>query len=385
MFRRISLKLKITIIVSLVMMTSVLLLTIFIVSLGFNSISSIPKEITSVSILPAETYDSIKIDDIDSNQNYVKSLTAIKVAKAKKNFGMEAVLVMFIISMFGVISIYFIIKKTMNPLYELTKTVENINENNLDIKIDIDNYDNDFIKLASSFNLMLERLRESFEIQKNFSYNAAHELKTPLSIMKSSIQVLNMEENPTEEDYRENNEIIYKNIEKLINIVNELLLISTKNNHNNVIYIDEIIDEVLEKNFNDINLKNISLYIDNEHFEIYSNKILVESIINNIVQNAIKYNKYNGSIYISLKKDNFNNKCVFTVKDTGEGINKEDLKYIFDAFYRVDKSRAKIVEGNGLGLYIVKNSAEKINAKINVSSCFGKETIFEVIFDLKNN
>ncbi|MGL4911182.1 MAG: sensor histidine kinase, partial [Romboutsia sp.] len=218
-----------------------------------------------------------------------------------------------------------------------------------------------------SFNTMLKRLKSSFEIQKNFSYNAAHELKTPLTVIKSSIDVLELDDNPTIDDYKENVSIVKESTTELIQIVEQLLALSSNEKINKEkTDLKKVILDCLQDYNEDINSKDIEIVTNLDDVEINSNFILLKRIVSNILSNAIKYNNKNGSIVIEILKD-INNATV-KISDTGIGISKENIDYIFNTFYRVDESRSKQIDGNGLGLSIVKVSLEKLGGYIEVDS-----------------
>lgn len=274
---------------------------------------------------------------------------------------------MVIIVILGGIITYIILSKFLNPLTKMTNVIENINHNNLDEEIKLPKSNDEIYRLSKSFNDMLDRIKSSFEMEKNFSASASHELKTPLAIMKSSIQVLKLSDKPTIEEYEENIEIMEENIEKLIDIVNNLLLL-TSNNIGLVEKIDikEIIDKIILNYNNELENKNIKVINNIESCTINNNKSLINCVFENIINNAIKYNKNNGQISINLEKEKNNFK--FIIEDTGIGICENNINNIFEPFFREDTSRSKEIKGNGLGLSLVKNILEKINGNILVES-----------------
>lgn len=283
------------------------------------------------------------------------------------NFRNMQITFMIIIVILGGIITYIILSKFLNPLTKMTNVIENINHNNLDEEIKLPKSNDEIYRLSKSFNDMLDRIKSSFEMEKNFSASASHELKTPLAIMKSSIQVLKLSDKPTIEEYEENIEIMEQNIEKLIDIVNNLLLL-TSNNIGLVEKIDikEIIDKIILNYNNELENKNIKVINNIESCTINNNKSLINCVFENIINNAIKYNKNNGEISINLEKEKNNFK--FIIEDTGIGISENNINNIFEPFFREDTSRSKEIKGNGLGLSLVKNILEKINGNILVES-----------------
>ena len=224
---------------------------------------------------------------------------------------------------------------------------------------------------------VVAQIEISFKKLKNFNSNVSHELKTPLAIMKSEIEVALMDKN-------KNCDKTLRSLLQEINYLNDItekLLFLTKNDLNNLnlkeIDLEDIIFELFEKYSNKI---HISLHIDeNDEYIIKGDKTLLKMALSNLIENSIKYKAL--KIDITLKKTK--NKIILSIKDNGIGIPKEKLPFIFDEFYRVDESHNKDIKGFGLGLSIVKNIIKAHRAKIKVKSERGVEFIIE--FPLKEN
>lgn len=302
--------------------------------------------------------------------SYVKvNIEPVKttLAVSQNNFKNMQIMFMIVVVSLGSIITYFILSKFLNPLTKMANIIENINHNNLDEEIALPKSKDEIYKLSKSFNDMLLRIKKSFEMEKNFSASASHELKTPLSIMKSSIQVLKLSDNPTIEEYEENIEVIEENIEKLIDIVNSLLLLTSSDTGLfEKINIKDVTDKIILDYKNDLNSKNINIVNNIQGCNINSNKSLINCVFENIISNAIKYNKPYGRIDIDFKDEK--DYIKFIIKDTGIGISKDNLQNIFNPFFREDISRSKNINGNGLGLSLVKNILEKINGNILIES-----------------
>nr|WP_286674749.1 MULTISPECIES: HAMP domain-containing sensor histidine kinase [unclassified Clostridium] len=290
---------------------------------------------------------------------------------------------MIFISFAGILITYYVVGKALSPLTQLSKKVEQIDENSLDTQLIVPSSNDEIHKLSLAFNSMMLKLKTSFSSQKTFASNAAHELKTPLSIMKSSLQVLCLDENPTKEDYKENVVVMLESVDRLSEIINELLLISSPIEQNTLIQFDLLIENSIEKLQTSAEKRNIKITSVLENTAIYSNEVLLNSIVENLLSNAIKYNKDEGEIFISLK--NHQNGINLELSDTGIGISEDQFSLIFEAFYRVDSSRLKNISGCGLGLQIVKSALEKINGTIDVKSSIGEGTTFNVFIPKKNS
>lgn len=324
---------------------------------------------TSIYSITNDTSIEVK-EPITEITSYIKvNIEPVKttLAVSQDNFKNMQIMFMVVAVSLGSIITYLILSKFLNPLTKMANIIENINHNNLDEEIVLPKSKDEIYKLSKSFNDMLLRIKKSFEMEKNFSASASHELKTPLSIMKSSIQVLKLSDNPTIEEYEENIEVIEENIEKLIDIVNSLLLLTSSDTGLfEKINIKDVTDKIILDYKNDLNSKNINIVNNIQGCNINSNKSLINCVFENIISNAIKYNKPYGRIDIDFKDEK--DYIKFIIKDTGIGISKDNLQNIFNPFFREDISRSKNINGNGLGLSLVKNILEKINGNILIES-----------------
>lgn len=337
---------------------------------------------TSIYSITSDTNIEVK-EPITEITSYIKvNIEPVKttLAVSQDNFKNMQIMFMVVAVSLGSIITYLILSKFLNPLTKMANIIENINHNNLDEEIVLPKSKDEIYKLSKSFNDMLLRIKKSFEMEKNFSASASHELKTPLSIMKSSIQVLKLSDNPTIEEYEENIEVIEENIEKLIDIVNSLLLLTSSDTGLfEKINIKDVTDKIILDYTNDLNSKDINVVNNIQECNINSNKALINCVFENIISNAIKYNKPYGRIDIDFKDEK--DYIKFIIKDTGIGISKDNLQNIFNPFFREDISRSKDINGNGLGLSLVKNILEKINGNILIES--EKDLGTEVLLILK--
>ena len=383
---KITLKMRITLIVATVIITIAASMTFFSISSSFRyfayeKLDSQVIDQSEFNILEQQLEESkSKLD----SENKVDNLEVdIKTTEAHRNFNREQLIAMIFISFAGILITYYVVGKALSPLTQLSKKVEQIDENSLDTQLIVPSSNDEIHKLSLAFNSMMLKLKTSFSSQKTFASNAAHELKTPLSIMKSSLQVLCLVENPTKEDYKENVVVMLESVDRLSEIINELLLISSPIEQNTLIQFDLLIENSIEKLQTRAEKRNIKITSILENTAIYSNEVLLNSIVENLLSNAIKYNKDEGEIFISLK--NHQNGINLELSDTGIGISEDQFSLIFEAFYRVDSSRLKNISGCGLGLQIVKSALEKINGTIDVKSSIGEGTTFNVFIPKKNS
>lgn len=298
-------------------------------------------------------------------------------AQAQRRFGILQVAVMSGVALIGILLTYYLVGKSLIPLNRLNEATAQIDAQKLNTQITVPDSHDEIAALAKSFNSMLTRLNSAFTLQKNFAQNAAHELKTPLSVIKSSLQVLNLDEAPTLEDYRETTQLISQSTDELIEIVGQLLeLTNASDIQQQRIFLAGMIHECVKEQEKVISSKNISLILDLEEITIHANAPLVKSVISNILSNAIKYNKQHGDVFVSARTIGAYAQIV--IRDTGIGIEEKDLAYIFEPFFRADPSRSKQIAGNGLGLSIVKSAIETLRGTIEVASRFKEGTSFTI-------
>ncbi|MFJ7698397.1 MULTISPECIES: ATP-binding protein [Lysinibacillus] len=304
------------------------------------------------------------------------------VRKAKEKFINQSIIWMVIIILAGIIIIYVVAGKALKPVNDLSRKIGNISEHNLSQRIEHISTKDEMGDLTASFNHMLDRLEESFLYQKSFAANAAHELRTPLTTMMAGIQVLKLEKSPTVEDYKETLEVTEESTQRLIQVVNDLLALAYEQTEH---FTDEIelrtMIDTITQDLHPLCLeKNLTISVDIDVETIKGNQTLLYRVFYNLIENAIKYNHENGIIEVQGHVKN--SATHISIADSGIGIPKDQLHYIFEPFYRIDHSRARELGGSGLGLSIVRTIVEKHQGKINVSSTLNVGTIFEVILPM---
>ena len=273
-----------------------------------------------------------------------------------------------------------VIDKILIPIKNLTKVTKDITINNFSNTIEIPKNNDEIKELIDSFNSMIFRLKDGVDNLDRFNNDVSHELKTPLTIIQGELEVT----------LRKKRDVSYyeksiktaldqtKNIEKLIN---SLLLITKYSKQNiqktfSLCNLDSILMDVINSHQKELEDKNIKLHINKlESIKMRANQILIHSIFNNLIDNAIKYTPKNKNIYISLYKED---KIYFIIQDEGIGIPQNKIDKITNRFYRVDESRNKAIKGFGLGLSIVKNSIELHNGKLDISSKINEGTIVQI-------
>lgn len=297
--------------------------------------------------------------------------------EANTGFRQEILLAFLFVDIVGILLTYFVAGRALQPLTKLSAKMTQMDENNWNCAMTEPDTHDEIGQVSESFRHLMERLQESFQAQKHFAANAAHELKTPLAVMKSAIQVLHLEEKPSAEEYEETLQLCLDTTEQLSQIVEELLVISNpKEEAKEEISLKKMTEEIFQKYAAQIQEKDLVVWQQIQQDTWYTHPVLMRFLLENLLSNAVKYNQQGGSIRLTAEIKE--NQLHLEVADTGIGISPEHLPHIFTCFYRADPSRNKEIAGNGLGLSIVKTAVEKMRGGITVESQEGKGTCFHV-------
>lgn len=276
-----------------------------------------------------------------------------------------------------------LIDKILIPIKKLTKTIENINIADMPKKIDLSNENNEMLQLINSFNAMIERLRNGIDTLNNFNHDISHELKTPITVIVTSLELCLRNERDTE--YYENNmRTIQYEINQIQKII-DMLLLFTKYSKQSIqgtfkkSNLDSILIDVISKYEKYALAKNITIHINKiENIKMNVNPLLINIIFSNLIDNAIKYTSEGKQIFVELAHKN--EKTYFRIEDEGIGIEKKHINKLTEKFYRVDQSRNKKIKGFGLGLSIVKNFVNLHNGNLNIQSTYNKGTVVLIDF-----
>ncbi len=280
----------------------------------------------------------------------------------------------------GVIG-FFLARKALEPVAAITSTARRIGAENLNERIEVENRGDEIGMLAMTVNEMIERLEDSFRQIKQFSADASHELKTPLTILKGEMEIALRTENDMEA-MRETIRSSLEEVDRMSRIVRNLLDLTKIGVEKEAmprekVHLDRILTErfehferfALERGVNLGVVRNVTAVVE-------ADPLRLGQLFYNLIDNAIKYTGRGGSVELSLDREG--GEAVFTVRDTGVGIGEEDLPHIFDRFYRVDKARASDTGGAGLGLSICKEIAETYGGTISAGSRPSGGTVFMV-------
>ncbi len=267
--------------------------------------------------------DSVEIEDTKSKvlmNNYNQAINLIE--KTQSEIIMSEILFSILMGVIGILVAYPISVLLLKPFRELSADIEAVTANDLKTPLIVENESDDLGKLKKSFNVMLERLHGSFERQKRFSSNAAHELKTPLAVIKTNLQILDEESDI--EEYQDTFEIVNKNVDRMSVLVNDFMEYARDEAPQlGRVNIRKKIDDVLIELKSLSDKKNIKVYMNVKDVEIMSNEGLYKRLVYNLVNNAISYNKDNGSIYIDADEREL------VIRDTGIGIPEDKISKIF--------------------------------------------------------
>ena len=328
-----------------------------------------------------EIYISIPEDKWDEFSNDF----SVQVYNNKEDYKRNSLIVSALLALLGGVAAYFISGHALKPIREFSDKIEEVQAQNLaDSRIE-ESKIKELNQLSVSYNKMLERLSDAFEIQRQFTANAAHELRTPLSLMQVQLDLYHSTQHPgSDADTVQMIKMLTEQNDRLGKMVKTLLDMSELQTvgRDEKIILNDLVDEVLE----DLELlaqeKNIKLIGKYKNITMIGSDILIYRLVYNLVENAIKYNHSDGQVTVNAYKKQKH--IYLSVEDTGSGIPKELRERVFEPFFRVDKSRSRELGGVGLGLALVHEIVRVHDGSISIKSNPAGGTIFEVIFDQKS-
>ena len=282
---------------------------------------------------------------------------------------------------FGAAGGYLLSRRMLKPVDRVSSLAARISSTNLKERINYQGPDDEMKRLADTFDDMLGRLEGAFESQKQFIQDASHELRTPIAIAQTNIEVAEIEGKATARDYKRLMEVLKMSLERMNRLSDNLLLLSDGDQSQmkwSVVDMAALLDEVAaEANAKAIATSvNLELEPILEEMLVMGDALRLKQAIINLVDNAIKYNRPGGTVKISARAEG--SQLVVQVQDSGTGISQADQQRIFDRFYRVDKSRSRSQGGSGLGLAIVKKIVEDHSGIISVESTPGQGSTFRM-------
>lgn len=380
--KKMSLQWRLTIITTLLIAMICGSLTIFIYKNGVYYIDSLQNTVDAKSEdnnekNPDEIY--ISIPDEEWN-NFAKNFS-IQVYNNKADYKKSSLLFSTLLSLLGGVITFFISGHALKPLCDFSKKIEEVQAQNLsDSRIE-ENKFSELNQLSVSYNKMLERLSEAFKLQRQFTANAAHELRTPLAVMQLQIDLYNSSKHPNNDTSAQQTiSMITEQTERLSKMVRTLLDMSELHTiaRDEEIAISALVEEVLADLEPLAQEKGINLIEKCDNVLLMGSDILIYRLVYNLVENAIKYNFSGGTVTVNATQQN--SQLHLTVEDTGNGIPEELKERIFEPFFRLDKSRSRELGGVGLGLALVREIVRVHNGSILVKNNANSGTTFEVIF-----
>ncbi len=380
--KKMSLQWRLTIITTLLIAMICGSLTIFIYKNGVYYIDSLQNTVDAKSEdnnekNPDEIY--ISISDEEWN-NFAKNFS-IQVYNNKADYKKSSLLFSTLLSLLGGVITFFISGHALKPLCDFSKKIEEVQAQNLsDSRIE-ENKFSELNQLSVSYNKMLERLSEAFKLQRQFTANAAHELRTPLAVMQLQIDLYNSSKHPNNDTSAQQTiSMITEQTERLSKMVRTLLDMSELQTiaRDEEIAISALVEEVLADLEPLAQEKGINLIEKCDNVLLMGSDILIYRLVYNLVENAIKYNFSGGTVTVNATQQN--SQLHLTVEDTGNGIPEELKERIFEPFFRLDKSRSRELGGVGLGLALVREIVRVHNGSILVKNNANSGTTFEVIF-----
>ena len=382
MKKHLSLRWKLTLMTAFMVVTACLAICFFISRSAILYMDEIGN--SAIAILPNTDIPTTTIDEIQVVLN-PKSVVADTVKNTQIEFWIKSLAITLIITLTVSFLMYLIVGYALYPLRELTLQIEDIQAKNLKEPILSKSNSTEIERLTLAFNRLLLRLEETFATQRQFSANAAHELRTPLAVMSTKFEVFEKNKNPDEADYKEAIGMARSQTDRLSHVIDILLEMTELQSapKSDSISLSEISEEVICDLVAVADKKHISLIQEDSEARLTGSDTLVYRAIYNLIENAIKYNKEDGKVSVAITEDENFAKVIIT--DTGSGIAKEDWDKIFEPFFRVDKSRSRSMGGAGLGLALVKEIAVRHGGDVKVVESSDRGSSIELSLSKNNN
>lgn len=379
--KRMSLQWRLTCITTLCIAIICGCLTMFVYKNGVHYIDSLQDAVESQGDEKGNKSDEIYISIPDDKWDEFADKFSVQVYNNKADYKRNSLIITILLALLGGVVTYFISGHALRSIREFSDKIEEVQAQNLsDSRIEENNV-KELNQLSISYNKMLERLSEAFEIQRQFTANAAHELRTPLALMQVQLDLYNSASHPgNDADTLQTIKMVTEQNDKLNRMVKTLLDMSELQTvgRDDKIILDAIVEEVLADLEPLAVEKNIKLIGKCEDATMIGSDILIYRLVYNLVENAIKYNHPLGQVTVTAYQ---RNKHVYlSVEDTGRGIPKKLRERVFEPFFRVDKSRSRELGGVGLGLAFVREIVRVHDGSICIKSGKTGGTIFEVTF-----
>ena len=381
--KRISLQWRLTCIITVYIAVICGCLTMFVYKNGVYYIDSLQETVDAQGEDNGEDTDEIYISIPDDKWDEFANDFSIQAYNNKEDYKKNSLLISAILALIGGVVTYFISGHALRPIREFSDKIEEVQAQNLAASRIEENKVKELNQLSVSYNKMLGRLSDAFEIQRQFTANAAHELRTPLSLMQVQLDLYNSTRHPDNDaDTLQTIKMVTEQNGRLSKMVKTLLDMSELQTvgRDDEIMVDALVDEVLADLDPLAQEKNIKLTGKCKNITMVGSDILIYRLVYNLVENAIKYNHPGGQVTVTAYRKE---KHVYlSVEDTGNGIPEELRERVFEPFFRVDKSRSRELGGVGLGLALVREIVRVHDGSIAVRSNPSGGTVFDVILPL---
>ena len=386
--KKLSLQWRLTLIITLLMTVTCVLMYFFISRSAVTGIEDLGDYVVRIN-----KTDSTPIT-FNINPSTLFSGLSDQVEATKAQFRIRSIIATGILILLSSICTYFISRRALVPLRNLSRNINKIEAENLSESLEVPSTDDEIALLTGSFNKMLSRLDDAFTVQKQFSASAAHELRTPLAVMQTNLEVFARKKSPTVNEYQDVFRMIQEQTERLSHL-SEVLLDMTgiqSIERSDSISLAVLADEVCCDLISIAEQKDVELLQEDGDSTVTGSYLLLYRAVYNLVENAIKYNHPGGKVTIRIIQKPYvleqslhslSTDCAFIeISDTGIGISPEYQKKIFEPFFRVDKSRSRAMGGAGLGLALVSEIALQHGGQVKVLESGNKGSTIALILPL---
>lgn len=383
--KRLSFQWRITLLTALLIAGTCICLNLLLYHSGAVSMDSLNGFVFEYTPESSEDPDGIAIEISDSQMSEFISRFSDEIYDVKADFGRNGWLITITVTIISAAIAYFVSGQALKPLRKLSQQAEKIDQDSIsDIRLNEDTV-KEFRQLSISVNRMLDRLSESFATQRQFSGNAAHELRTPLAIMQTKLELFAAEHKNIEGDTAELVRSQAEQLDRLSKLVHTLLEMSNLSSapRSDRIELAPLVDEIITDLAPLAGQNDITMEQDCDNVVITGSDALIYRLVFNLIENAVKYNRQGGSVSISVHKEN--NNAIICVSDTGCGIPEECRESIFQPFFRVDKSRSRQMGGVGLGLALVHEIAVLHGGSVRAEPGNKSGTVFIVTLPAGND
>ena len=378
-----SLQLKLTLLLSLLMIVSCVLMYFFISHSAVSGMDGLQNYMIKVDPQDGDSPITFNVDPKALFPQFEQ-----EIQETKEDFLLRSVIATTIIILLSSVCTYFLTKKTLTPLQKLTSEVSQIQAQNLSTQLAVPNSKDEIAQLTSSFNEMLARLDNAFSTQKQFSANAAHELRTPLAVLQTNLEVFEKKQEPEMVEYQQLFTMIKEQTARLSQLVGTLLDMTNLKSvpRTDHVSLEELVDEVFCDLASVAEQKEVELIQQEGDCIITGSYLLLYRAVYNLVENAIKYNHSGGKVTVNIHPSEeitdtstSVNYVFLEVSDTGIGIPPEYQEKIFTPFFRVDKSRSRAMGGAGLGLALVSEIVRQHNGQVKVLESSKKGSMIAIM------